>query len=65
MVKKKHVSGMSNRLLYTLIAIGIMAIAATGVYAVLGTTPDPGHPVSQLQPCSDGEILKITNLTKP
>ena len=33
----------------------------TGVYAVAGTTPDPGHPLSQLQPCSDEESLITQN----
>jgi len=57
-VKRKHVSGMSNRLLYTLITIGILAIFGFGVYAV-GTTPNPGHAITDIQPCGDGEILKM------
>jgi len=61
MVKKKHVSGMSNRLLYTLIAIGILAIVATGVYALVYNVPNPGHSVAELQKCdSDGQVLKMS-----
>ena len=50
---------LSNRLLYTLITILVLAIIGVSVYAVAGTTPNPGHSLSQLQPCSNGEILKM------
>lgn len=51
----------SNRLLYTLIALGIIVIITTGVYGALSTTvPNPGHNVSELQKCTvAGEILKM------
>jgi hypothetical protein len=49
----------SNRLLYSLIAFGIIAILSVGVYA-LGAVPNPGHAVSELQKCdSDGQVLKM------
>lgn len=52
---------LSNRWLYTLIALGIVIIFSVGVYASFGNTPNPGHPVSQLQTCSeDGKILKMS-----
>ena len=61
MVKKnKSKREISNRLLYTLISIGILAILAVGVYAVPGAIPNPGHSITQLQPCSNGEILKTS-----
>lgn len=44
MVRKKRV-GISNRLLYTFIAIGILAIVGIGVYAV---APSPGHSSTQI-----------------
>jgi hypothetical protein len=30
------------------------------VYAVAGTTPNPGHSHSEIQPCSDGEVLQMS-----
>ena len=49
---------LSNRVAYTLITFLILTIVGVGVYAVAGTIPDPGHSITKLQPCSDGEILK-------
>ncbi len=57
--KHKAKKEISNRLLYTLITIGILAILGVGVYAVAGSVPNPGHSLLQLQPCSDGETLKM------
>ncbi|MBI2043315.1 hypothetical protein HYT25_02920 [Candidatus Pacearchaeota archaeon] len=51
---------ISQRTAYTLIAILILLIVGVGVWAVAGTTPNPGHSLSQLQPCSNGEILKMS-----
>ncbi len=54
---KKHKSHISNRLLYTLITIGILAILGVGVYA-FGAVPNPGHSLGQLQTCdSEGQTL--------
>ena len=50
---------MTNRWLYTLITLFAVVVLGVGVYAVAGTTPNPGHPMNQIQPCSDGEILKM------
>lgn len=58
--KKKSVKiVLSNRWLYTFIALGIILIVAGGVYATLGAVPNPGHAVAELQPCSGTEILKM------
>jgi hypothetical protein len=51
-----HIS-LSNRWLYTLIVLGVLAAIAVGVYAVAGSVPSPGHPLSELQACSDGQAL--------
>jgi len=56
----------TNRWLYTLIALGILVLAAVGVYAantllVPGTAPKVGHTTSQLSPpsgCSPGQLLQ-------
>jgi hypothetical protein len=52
---------LTNRWLYTFIFLGILLLIGVGVYASLGTTPNPGHPVSELQSCSDGEILQMVS----
>lgn len=50
----------SNRFLYTLIALGIIAVLSVGVYAV-GSVPNPGHAISELQKCdTDGQVLKMS-----
>lgn len=46
---KKHKTNISNRVLYTLIAIGILAIVGIGVYAFGGTQPSVvGHSAGEL-----------------
>lgn len=54
---------LSNRLLYTFIAIGILLIAGIGVYALTpGTAPNPGHLISELappNPCATNEFLQF------
>ena len=46
---------------YFFILLGVIIVLgiSVGVYAVLGTTPNPGHAISELQKCSEGETLKI------
>lgn len=48
---------------YFFILLGVLIIIAgiIGVYAVLGTTPNPGHAVTGLQTCSANEILKMNS----
>ena len=63
-MKKKMKSNFnfSNRILYSLISLVIISIVAVGVYAVPGAIPNPGHSISQLQPCgNDGETLVMTS----
>jgi hypothetical protein len=59
---KKSKTNISKRVLYTLIAIGILAVAGIGVYALVpGTAPNPGHTIDQLVPptgCGNGTFLK-------
>jgi len=55
---KKTKSHISNRLLYTLITIGILVILGVGVYAYTNPTTKVGHDYSELQPCGANQILK-------
>lgn len=56
----------NNRLLYSLIALGILIVVTTGVYAASylltpGVAPNPGHTVGQMAPpsgCKSGDILE-------
>ena len=54
---------LTNRWLYSLIAIGILAIIGVGVYALTpGIKPNPGHLASEMAPptpCSSGQFLKF------
>lgn len=51
---------LSNRWLYSFIALGILVIVSIGVYAAFDTVPNPGHSFSELQTCSSqGQILKM------
>ena len=52
----------NNRLLYTLIVIGILAIIGVAVYADAPVTPipNPGHYISEIQTCNTtGDILEM------
>jgi hypothetical protein len=52
---------LSNRLLYTILAIGILLIVGVGIYAISpGETPDPGHNIQTIGPpegCEGGQFL--------
>ena len=61
----------SNRWLYTFIFLGILALATTGIYAVVDTNQgwhsssqidfaDSSIPATALEPCGEEEILKYT-----
>ena len=51
---------LTNRWLYTLIALGILAIIGVGVYAWADSITGVGHDYSEIQPCSDdGQILQM------
>jgi len=57
---KKGVSvSKKNKSLYFLIAFGVVAIIAVGVYA-LGTVPNPGHAIKDIQTCDNsGQVLMM------
>ena len=59
----KRKAFLSNRWLYTFIALGIIAALSVGVYAAVtpGTAPDPGHLLSDVSPptgCPSGNYIK-------
>ncbi len=64
--KKNSKKVYNNRLLYSLIALGVLIIAAVGVYAANslltpGVAPNPGHTISQTAPpsgCTAGQVLE-------
>jgi len=63
MVKKKKRGltikiNLTNRWLYTFIAIGILAIISVGVYAWANPTTGVGHDLSEIEPCAAGKILQ-------
>ncbi|MBI4009690.1 MAG: hypothetical protein HY361_00650, partial [Candidatus Aenigmarchaeota archaeon] len=49
---------LSNRTLYSLISIFILITVAVVVYAV---APSPGHTIAQIEPCTEGKILKVVS----
>ena len=51
---------LTNRWLYTLIAIGILAILGVGVYAATYTASGAGHPYTEISTCGNGQILKMS-----
>ena len=54
---------LTNRWLYTLIALGILIAVGVGVYAVVpGVAPNPGHLLSQISPpagCTAGQFVQF------
>lgn len=40
---------LSNRAIYTLITLGIIALLCVGVYAIAGEVPNPGHSINQIE----------------
>ncbi len=53
---------LSNRLLYTIIAIGVLLIAGVGVYAWSDPTTGVGHSLDELEPCAtEGDVLQINS----
>jgi len=55
----KVIINFSNRWLYTIIAIGILAIIGVGVYAYVGPS-GIGHDLEDIEPCSNGQILQTS-----
>jgi len=50
---------MSNRVLYTLIIIGILAIVGVSVYAATYTASGAGHPYTEISTCGANQVLKM------
>jgi len=56
---RKEATGF-NRIHYSLITLAIVVVFGVGVYALGTTVPNPGHSISQLQVCGDGQILQTS-----
>jgi hypothetical protein len=50
---------MPNRLLYTLILIGILIAVGVGVYAATYTASGAGHPYTEISTCAANQSLKM------
>ncbi len=54
---------LTNRWLYVLIVLGVLALLGVGVYALLpGEVPNPGHSINEVGPpsaCSPNQYLKF------
>ncbi|MFZ1971166.1 MAG: collagen-like protein [Candidatus Nanoarchaeia archaeon] len=62
--KKDSKRVYNNRLLYTLVVIGILAIVGVAVYADSPSAiiPNPGHSISEIQTCgTNGDTLEIVS----
>jgi hypothetical protein len=51
----------TNRWLYTLIAVGIIAIIGVGVYAATYSPSGAGHPYTEISTCGPNQILKMNS----
>ena len=64
---KKEKFKISNRVLYTLITVGIFIILAVGAYALTGgIAPNPGHLITDIAPpsgCTSGQFLEFSGGT--
>ena len=49
----------TNRWLYSLIAIGILALIGVGVYAATYTASGAGHPYTEISTCGANQVLKM------
>jgi len=52
---------LTNRWLYTFIAIGILAAIGVGVYAATYSPSGAGHPYTEISTCSANQILKMNS----
>ncbi|HTZ41900.1 MAG TPA: hypothetical protein VMC07_01685 [Candidatus Omnitrophota bacterium] len=64
-MKKRAKKVFNNRLLYSLIALGMIIVAGIGVYAftlsTAGVKPNPGHWINETAPptgCTAGQVLQ-------
>ncbi len=53
---------LTNRWLYTLIAIGILTVISVGVYAstFVNSATNTGHDLSEIQSCAEGQIMQTS-----
>jgi hypothetical protein len=51
---------ISNHWFYTFMALGILAAVAVGVYAWANPSTGVGHSYNEIQPCSEGQTLKVS-----
>ncbi len=71
MKKSKVNSHISNRVLYTLIALGILLVVGVGVFATsllptTGAKSNPGHWINETAPplgCAAGQVLQWTGVS--
>ncbi len=56
-IKKLQIN-FTDKWFYTFVVVISLIAIGVGVYAAAGTTPNPGHAITDLQPCDTGEILK-------
>jgi hypothetical protein len=52
---------LSNRWIYFLITLGILAIIGIGVYATTYTPSGAGHPYTEISTCGANQILKMNS----
>jgi hypothetical protein len=52
---------LSNRWLYTLILIGILAAVGVGIYAATYSPSGAGHPYTEISTCGANQILKMNS----
>ena len=52
---------LSNRWLYTFIALGILIAVGVGVWAATYTASGAGHPYTEISTCSNGQTLVTQN----
>lgn len=62
---KKIQINLSNKWLYTFIAVGVIVLLGVGVYSLTpGTAPNPGHLINDVAPpigCADGQVLQFVD----
>ena len=62
MKKRKRVTiniSFTNRWLYSLIAIGILAVIGVSVYAATYTASGAGHPYTEISACGANQVLQM------
>jgi hypothetical protein len=52
---------ISNKVLYTFIAVFILSIMGVGVFASTYTASGAGHPYTEISTCAEGETLQVVS----